>query len=134
MPFTKIYSFFSEDKLTEYKDLSKLLRETYAEIVKITKFKNNTNKTTNNNYKNKDEKQYCVSIILNEDISKEVFNNIVEDTNTLLGIPNLYQYYYYKNGREPENVKYTFTNKPDKVPVENNNKPEKMEFIQDEDE
>jgi len=118
MPFTKIYSFFTEDKLEEYKDLSKLLKDNYSEIVKLTKFKN----------KNADN-QYCVSIILNKDIDKEQFSNIIEDTSTLLGIPSSYQYYYYKNGKEAKNVKYTFTNKPDKP-----DKPEnvKLGFVEDE--
>ena len=45
----------------------------------------------------------------------------------LLGVNNLYQTYYYKNGKEECGVKYTYTNKKPK-PVEN----EKLEFVEDE--
>jgi hypothetical protein len=39
MPFTKIYTFLNEEYLNDFKDFSKILRENYCEIVKITKFK-----------------------------------------------------------------------------------------------
>lgn len=132
MSFTKIYSFFTEDKLQDEKDIptlirntSKLLRVNHPEIVKLTKFKN----TKNNNL---EIPQYCVSIILNKDITNDKFNQIIEDTNTLLGVPSTYQYYYYKNNKEPPDVKYTYTNRPEKPEnPEKPDKPKKMEFIQE---
>ena len=122
MPFTKIYTFLNEEYLNDFKDFSKILRENYCEIVKITKIKN-----INNNNPTDGKQTYCVSFILNEDITNDMFKTIYEDINMLLGVNNLYQTYYYKNGKEECGVKYTYTNKKPK-PVEN----EKLEFVEDE--
>ena len=116
--YNKIYSYIDEDASKQYKGLGLHLKDNF-------KFVKRTNKSKNANVKSG---MYSLSVYIDIDISQEQFNNVIEKIRAFLRIAeNKQQFFYYTNGREQGDKKYTYTNFK---PLSGNVK-EKLNFIED---
>ena len=116
--YNKIYSYIDEDASKQYKGLGLHLKDNF-------KFVKRTNKSKNANVKSG---LYSLSVYIDIDISQEQFNNVIEKIREFLRIAeNKQQFFYYTNGREQGDKKYTYTNFK---PLSGNVK-EKLNFIED---
>ena len=116
--YNKIYSYIDEDASKQYKGLGLHLKDNF-------KFVKRTNKSKNANVKSG---LYSLSVYIDIDISQEQFNNVIEKIRAFLRIAeNKQQFFYYTNGREQGDKKYTYTNFK---PLSGNVK-EKLNFIED---
>ena len=116
--YNKIYSYIDDDASKQYKGLGLHLKDNFSFVKRTMKSK----------HANVKSGKFSLSVYIDTDISEEDFNNVVDKTLAFLRIPeNKQQFFYYTNGREQGDKKYTYTNFK---PLSGNGK-EKLNFIED---
>ena len=120
--YNKIYSYIDDDTATQYQGLGLYLKDNFTFV----------KRTMKNKKANVKSGTYSMSVYIDKDIDENEFNKVIDKIRTHLGVPDNKQIlFYYTNGRERGDKKYTYTNFK---PLTGKEDKEKPVFISDPDE